>query len=327
MTRRYKPIDTTGISTYSAKDRRHKMAMAAAAGLPDAGASAAELLEALPDFLGARAFRSVVGAIVEAVRHHRPVVFAMGAHLIKVGCSPIVVDLIRRGVIKAIACNGAVAIHDVEVATLGETSEEVADTIRDGSFGMVRETMAFFDAAVGLARRESIGLGSAVGRLLIEQEAPQRGSSIFAAASEASIPACVHVALGTDTVHMSGGLSGEALGAASMYDFRLICDVVSDLGASDASPVGGVWVNIGSAVIMPEVFLKAVTVARNLGADLDAMTTASFDMIRHYRPGANVVSRPVRPGRGFEVVGQHEILLPLLRQGIIEALAAESAQL
>lgn len=326
MTRRYEPVDTSRITTFSVKNRRHKMALSGEAGLPGAGASAAELLDAFPDFLGVKALRSVVGVIVEAVRHDRPVVFATGAHLIKVGCSPIIVDLIRRGVVRAVACNGATAIHDVEVAMLGETSEEVAEAIRDGSFGMASETMEFFDTVAKLAHRESIGLGEAVGRLLVQREAPHLGSSIFAAAHQASIPACVHVALGTDTVHMSGGASGEALGAASMHDFRLICDVVSDLGAAASSPVGGVWVNIGSAVIMPEVFLKAVSVARNLGADLDAMCTANFDMIRHYRPGANVVTRPVLPGRGFEVVGHHEILLPLLRQGIIEGLAGKSAK-
>jgi len=305
------------------------MAVGGQARLTEAGASAAEVLASLPDFLGARALRCVVEAVAAAVAADRPVVCAMGAHVIKVGCGPIVADLMRRGVVTAIAGNGAVAIHDVEVALLGETSEEVAETIRDGSFGMVEETMAFFDEAARRAQADSSGLGAAVGKLLLERAVPGRDQSLFAVAAERGLPACLHVALGTDTVHVSGGLSGEAIGAASLRDFRLVCDVVSDLGAAASSTssgpaaAGGVWLNVGSAVIMPEVFLKAVAVARNLGADLDAMTTANFDMIRHYRPGVNVVGRPVRPGRGFEVIGHHEIMLPLLRQAIIDRLAAD----
>ncbi len=291
------------------------------ASLPKEGASTVELFDAFPDHLGATAFRQVARAMVDAVRADRPVVAAFGAHVIKVGCGPILVDLIRRGIVKAIACNGACAIHDIELASGGETSEEVADTIRDGSFGMVTETLRFFDDAARLAQDESIGLGAAVGRLLVDKKVSHRELSVFVAAYEAGIPATVHVALGTDTVHVSANMDGAALGAASMRDFRLICDVVSDLGAGDKSDVGGVWLNIGSAVVLPEVFLKAVAVARNLGADLDAMTTANFDMIRHYRPTQNVVLRPVARGRGFEVIGHHEIMLPLLRQAVIERLS------
>jgi hypothetical protein len=321
MSKRYQPVDLARLRTRSVRERSHKESVSRMAQLPAIGASASELIDSLPDTLAARSFRRVVTAIVEACRHDRPVVLAFGAHLIKVGCSPIVIDLIRRGVVRAIACHGACAIHDVELAMLGETSEEVADTIRDGSFGMVAETMEFFDAVGALAQEKSLGLGEAVGRLLVERDPPHRDRSLFVAAAEAAIPACVHVALGTDTVHMSPGVSGAALGTASMQDFRLICDVVADLGAKDGEQVGGVWLNVGSAVVMPEVFLKAVSVARNLGANLDAMTTASFDMLRHYRPHANVVTRPVAAGRGFEIVGHHEIMLPLLRQAIIERLS------
>jgi hypothetical protein len=274
----------------------------------------------LPDYLGAKSFRSVVTAIVEAVKHDRPVVVAFGAHLIKVGCSPILVDLIRRGIVKAIAANGACAIHDMEMATIGQTSEEVAETIGDGTFGMVAETMSFFDEAVAMAGSDEMGLGAAFGKAIAQSNAPYGDQSIFAAAHDAGIPATVHVALGTDTVHMSAKADGAEWGAATMRDFRLICDVVSDLGAAKGSDAGGVWLNIGSAVLLPEVFLKAVSVARNLGADLGAMTTANFDMIRHYRPRQNVIARPVSAGRGHEVVGHHEILLPLLRQAVIEEL-------
>lgn len=317
MTRSYKPIDLGKLKTYSIRQRRHKASVHAEASLPAPGASAAELLASFPGFLGADSFKNVVTAMVQAVQHDRPVVAAFGAHVIKVGCAPILVDLIRRGIIKAIACNGACAIHDFELATVGETSEDVDDTIRDGSFGMVAETLAAFDEVAARVRHDGIGLGAAVGRQIIECESPHRDRSIFAAACEASIPATVHVAIGTDTTHVSRGADGGALGAASMHDFRLLCDVVSDLGAVDGGDVGGVWLNIGSAVILPEVFLKAVAVARNLGANLDAMTTANFDMIRHYRPHQNVVTRPVAKGRGHELVGHHEIMLPLLRQAVI----------
>lgn len=321
MARPYQPIDPKRIKTIPIRDRSHKASVCSVAGLPEAGASSAELLASMPDYLGAKSLHAVIESIVEARLHDRPVVVAFGAHLLKVGCGPILVDLIHRGVIQALACNGACAIHDVELATTGETSEEVAETIRDGTFGMVSETMSFFDDVASLARDQSIGFGAAVGQLLIERKAPHRSQSVFAAAHEAGIPACVFVAIGTDTVHASPNADGAALGEASLRDFRLICDVVSDLGAATGGSVGGVWLNIGSAVILPEVFLKAVSVARNLGADLDCMTTANFDMIRHYRPSENVVRRPVLAGRGHEVVGHHEILLPLLRQGIIERLA------
>ena len=324
MTRKpYKPVDPAGIRTYSIRQRRHKVSTACLAGLSPAGASAAQLLGSMPDVLGVREFRATVEAMVRAVRNRRPVVFAMGAHVVKVGCSPIVVDLIRRGVVSAVACNGAFAIHDVEMATIGATSEEVAEGIRDGSFGMVSETLDFFRRAGDLAHEGGLGLGQAVGRLLVETKPTNVGASVLAAAFEASIPATVHVALGTDTVHMTDATDGAQIGAASLLDFRLLCDVAGDLGAAGDSDAGGVWLNIGSAVVMPEVFLKAVTVARNLGANLDALTTADFDMHRHYRPTVNVVTRPVARGRGHAVTGHHEILLPLLRLAVLEGLAAQ----
>ena len=324
MTKRFQPIDPKRITTYSVKERRHKASAQRGAAMPAPGASAAELLDSLPNYLGAAAFRKVVNAMVAAVRLDRPVVIALGAHVIKVGCAPIIVDLMQRGIVRALACNGAVAIHDVEMATLGETSEEVGDTIRDGSFGMVTETMEFFDTALQQAHEKKLGLGEAVGCLLGERKAPYVDQSLLARAQQLGIPATVHVALGTDTVHMSAGADGAAWGAATLRDFHLICGVVSELGAAPGSDVGGVWLNLGSAVVLPEVFLKAVSVARNCGADLEAMTTANFDMIRHYRPRANVIGRPVAPGHGHEVVGQHEILLPLLRQALIEQLSRTS---
>ncbi|HUU85274.1 MAG TPA: hypothetical protein VM243_17380 [Phycisphaerae bacterium] len=319
--REYNPVDLSALRTYSVADRAHKVSLSQMAALPPAGASAAELLASMPNVLGAREFHAVARAIVRAHRGGRPVVFAMGAHVVKVGCGPIVIDLIERGIVTAVVCNGATAIHDVEMAVLGATSEEVAETIRDGSFGMVSETMDFFTAATDLASREGVGLGQSVGRLLIQRNAPNLDCSILAAAVRAGVPACVHVAVGTDTVHMAPAADGAKIGAATLQDFRLACSVVADLGADKPDGPGGVWLNVGSAVVLPEVFLKAVSVARNLGADLDAMTTANFDMLGHYRPRVNVVRRPTASGRGHEVIGHHEILLPLLRQAVIEELA------
>jgi hypothetical protein len=263
--------------------------------------------------------------IVAARRASRPVVFAFGGHVIKTGCSRLIIDLIERGIITALATNGSGAIHDLELAETGATSEEVADTIRDGSFGMVRETCARVAQAAERGARRS-GLGRALGELLLESGAPHKDLSLFATAAQVGIPATVHVAVGTDTVHVNPELDGPALGQATLLDFQTACAVVADLGAAASGGPGGVWLNVGSAVILPEVFLKAVSVARNLGHSLEGMHTANFDMLRQYRPMQNVVGRPVAPGFGHTVTGQHEILLPLLRQAVVEELAAGEAR-
>ncbi|GAG25169.1 unnamed protein product, partial [marine sediment metagenome] len=257
------------------------------------GASAAELLASLPDFLGARELRSVALAIVAARKADRPVVFALGGHVVKVGCSPVIIDLMRRGWVSALACNGATAIHDVEAATFGQTSEDVAANLASGEFGMVSETAEFFAQAAVRGANDNVGLGRAVGQLLTERSPEHLPISLLATASELGLPATVHVAWGTDTVHMHPQVDAAAMGRASGTDFRLLCSVVQDLGADPPDAPGGVWCNVGSAVILPEVFLKAVTVARNLGARLEGMVTANFDMLGHYRPRQNVITRPV----------------------------------
>ena len=300
----YKPVNLTGIRTYSLRDREHKVQVSDHK-LPDRGSSCSDFIDSLPDFLGAQSFKRLVNEIILAYQADSPVVAAMGGHVIKVGCGPVIIDLIKRGVIKAIACNGSFAIHDVEMALFGKTSEDVTKSVLDGSFGMVHETIAFFNKAIAHSQHNN-GLGHSIGDVLIETD--KSCVSVIKTAREYDIPCCIHVALGTDTIHMAD-LDISQLANASMYDFRLLCDVVSRLG---------VWLNIGSAVIMPEVFLKAVTVARNLGAELDNLFTANFDMIQHYRPHQNVVTRPVKPGRGVQIIGHHEIMLPLLRQAIIE---------
>ncbi len=311
----------SGLRLRSVHDRPHLVDLSRFAKLPGRGATVQEWLTSLPGFLGAARLREAVAAIVAARRAKREVVFALGAHFIKVGCGPVVIDLLRRGVVTAIATNGAAAIHDVEVAMIGATSEDVGPAIRDGSFGMVRETMAFFAEAARRGAEGGRGLGRAVGELVREREMPHADFSVFAAAAEENVPATVHVAIGTDTVHMSPDLDGADVGRASLTDFHRLCAVARGLGGVGGGP-GGVWCNIGSAVILPEVFLKVVAVARNLGADLDAMNTLNLDMNQHYRPAQNVLTRPLVAGRGFNIVGHHEIMLPLLRQAIIEQLDA-----
>lgn len=313
------PLDWSRLRLKSRSTRAHKVDVAALGRPTPPGSTFAEWWAALPGFLGANELRATVDAIVAARRAGRPVVFAFGGHVIKVGGGPLVVDLIERGIVTAIATNGSGAIHDLELAETGATSEEVGDTIRDGSFGMVFETCQRMNAAA--AAGVEVGLGRALGHLLAAGSAPYRDRSVFAAAYRAGIPATVHVAIGTDTVHMAAETDGAALGAATLVDFRTLCAVVADMTAAAPGAAGGVWLNFGSAVILPEVFLKAVSVARNLGHGLDGLHTANFDMLRHYRPTQNVVQRPVAPGHGHAVIGQHEILLPLLRQAVIEALA------
>ena len=316
------PLDLSKIRMHSIHERRHIAQVEALAGAPGRGASFAEWFDSLPAFLGAERIRAVAEAIVEARRGRHPVVIGMGAHVVKVGCGPIIIDLMRRGLVTAIACNGATAIHDTEVAMIGATSEDVGANLRDGRFGMVRETAEFFAEAARMAAESGCGYGVAIGDLIRRSHMPHAGLSVLACASEMDIPATVHVAIGTDTVHMTGLADGAAIGAASLTDFRIVCDVVAGMGRTTTgekpSAVTGVWCNVGSAVIMPEVFLKAVSVARNLGADLDAIVTANLDQIRHYRPAQNVVGRPVAPGHGYDIAGHHEILLPLLRQAVVE---------
>lgn len=314
------PLDLNQLRLKSRVERTHKVEVQALAGTPAANATFTEWLASLPGFLGANSMRRIVDATANAYRARRNVLFAFGGHVVKTGCGPLIVDLIQRGIISAVATNGSGAIHDLELAQTGATSEDVAANIHTGEFGMVRETCEALNRAARLGAAGT-GLGRAVGNLLEAEQAPYRHFSILAAAVRAGISATIHVAIGTDTVHMHPDADGAAIGAASMIDFRTFCNVVGTLGA-DATATGGVFINAGSAVIMPEVFLKAVSIARNLGCDLDAMHTANFDMHTHYRPTQNVLQRPVRPGHGHSVIGQHEILLPLLRMAVIEALEA-----
>ncbi|KMY66631.1 hypothetical protein AAU61_16050 [Desulfocarbo indianensis] len=276
------------------------------------GGGLSQFLEGLPQVLAADDLRAAVGAVIQARRAQRPVIMAMGAHVIKVGLSPLIIDAMERGILTGVAFNGAGMIHDVEMALAGHTSEDVAEALADGSFGTARQTGQFINQAV--AQGQSPSLGEAVGLALNREEPPCRDLSILAAGARLEVPVTVHVSLGADIIHMHPSFDGGATGAASHYDFRLLIAQVADLK-------GGVYFNVGSAVVLPEVFLKALSAARNLGNPAQDFTTVNLDMLRHYRPLTNVVQRPVLTGgRGINLTGHHEINLPLILALVREGL-------
>ena len=301
-------IDFSKLRTHSIRERKSLVKVADFAALPGPGASCDELIASLPEILAGAWFRELVAKLRGVVDGGGDIVLAMGAHVIKCGLSPVVIDLINRGIVTAVATNGAGAIHDYEIALIGQTSEDVEEELSAGRFGMARETAAALAQAALAARRDGGGLGETLGAMIVRDDLPYAKHSVLAACVRAGIPATVHVAVGADVVHMHPGADGADIGAASLADFRTISGVVKGLA-------GGAWLNVGSAVLLPEVFLKAVAVARNLGADLDSMVTANFDMYDLYRPRTNVVKRP--SGNGYQIIGRHEIMLPLLRMALI----------
>jgi len=271
----------------------------------------ADFFESLPESLKATELQEFLQLSVEARRQGRPFHLLLGAHTIKVGLSPVIIDLMRRDIVTGLSFNSAGLIHDLEVAFFGATSEDVQAGLSDGSFGMVAETGELFADVCRLAQNRTIGLGEAAGVLINKESAPKRDYSLFSAAQSLELPATVHLSVGTDIVAQQPSFDAAAAAAASHLDFRILCAVC---GALDR---GGVVANIGSAVILPEVFLKALTVARNLGGGPSRLTTANFDMITHYRPLQNVVRRPTCDvGRGFNFVGHHELMIPLLAWGL-----------
>ena len=309
------PVDLSRVRTIPLQVRANKVSLTRFARPPKKGQSAADFLAGLPQLLAGEDFRAVVAAIVAARAAGRPVIFGFGAHVLKCGLSPVVIDLMQRGIITGLATNGSGGIHDFELALIGETSEDVAAGLKDGTFGMVKETGELMNAAINRAiDRPTAGLGALFGEYLEEIAAPNRDISVAVAARRLGLPLTVHVAIGTDIIHMHPGADGAALGRASFNDFKLLCGVVSDLS-------GGVYLNVGSAVVLPEVFLKAFTVAQNLGANLTGYTTVNMDMIAHYRSGENVVRRPAQvAGKGYTLIGRHEIMLPLLAQAVVESI-------
>jgi len=308
----YEEFDLSRIRTYPLASRTSKAHVDDFARPVIAGGSFTQWFDSLPAILGARDVRRVAGAIVDAKRRDGGIIWGLGAHVIKTGVSPVLIDLMERGYVSALATNGAGIIHDFEIALSGGTSEDVDDALGPGRFGMAEETGRLLNEAIRRGAAEQMGLGQAVAHFLAGLNAPHAGRSLAVTAHRLRIPLTVHVAIGTDVIHMHPDASGAAIGETSLRDFRYFTSAVSRLQ-------GGVYLNCGSAVILPEVFLKAIALARNQGAALDRLTTVDIDFLRMYRPQTNVVTRPVAgtKGRGISLVGHHEILIPLIAAAVI----------
>lgn len=307
------PLDLSKLETYPLASRKSKVSKEQI-GKPSApGGSFRQFWDRLPDILAGRDLRDLVSRMKRAREVDRALLWGLGAHVIKVGLSPLLVDLMERRFVQGLALNGAGIIHDFEMALVGETSEEVAEGLGAGKFGMAEETGSLLNRAINEGVAAGLGLGESVGAFLTELSPPHRKLSLLWNAYRLAIPVTVHVAVGTDIIHMHPQASGEAIGKGSLLDFRLFASLARALDG------GGVYLNFGSAVLLPEVFLKAVSVVRNLGYPLTDFSTANFDFIRHYRPRVNVVERPVMgSGRGFDFVGHHELLMPLLAAALLD---------
>jgi hypothetical protein len=312
------PLSLEAVRTYSLKDRKSKVQISHFGQAWVPGGNMRTWLHSLPRILAAESFTRVVNSLVQATRSGKMVILAMGAHAIKVGLNPILLDLMERGILKALAMNGACIIHDAEIAMAGHTSEDVSLHLGDGSFGMAEETGRFLNRAIREGAARGYGLGRAVGAMLVKEGFPHNRYSLLARAYERDIPVTVHVALGTDIIHGHPNADGAAIGKASHLDFRIFAGLVSRLER-------GVFLNLGSAVILPEVFLKALSLVRNLGHEVKRFTAVNMDFIRQYRPMTNVVERPtLEGGEGYSLVGHHEIMLPLLAAAVLEGLEAET---
>lgn len=311
------PLDFDGISTYPIAERRSKVHVGLFARPIEARDTVGAFLDTLPRILAGADLRDLVAALLRARREERPILWGMGGHVIKCGLGPVLIDLMRDGFVTGILMNGAAVIHDFEIALHGATSEEVADELGSGRFGMARETGEYLNRAINAAGRDGIGAGEGVGRFLQDPpdgvRFPHLDASVLHEAYRASIPVTVHVAIGADIIHVHPWASGEAVGRAAMRDLKLLAAMVSRLER-------GVYINLGSAVILPEVFLKALSAARNLGHTVDRITTANLDFIQHYRPRENVLKRPTqRGGRAIALTGHHEIMVPLLAAALKQA--------
>jgi Deoxyhypusine synthase len=310
---RYEEFDLAGVRTYPLASRKSKSNAAEFARRYTPGAGMAAWLDALPNILGAADFKAVAEAVRRARTESRGVLWGLGAHVIKTGVGPVIVDLMERGYVSAIATNGATVIHDFELALSGGTSEEVDESLGPGRFGMAEETGRLLNDAINQGVARGLGIGQSIGAWLSAARPPHADLSVLAAAARLEIPVTVHIGIGTDIIHMHPAASGAALGEGSLRDFRYL---VSNVGRLEH----GVYLNCGSAVVLPEVFLKAIALARNRGLSLEGLTTVNIDFIRQYRPQVNVVSRPVLGiGRGYSIVGHHEIMIPLLAAALIES--------
>jgi Deoxyhypusine synthase len=302
----YEEFDLTSVRTYPLASRKSKANAVDFARIPAPRSSVAAFVDGLPDILAGADFKAVVSALRAARDAGAGVIWGIGAHVIKTGLSPVLIDLMERGYVSALATNGAGIIHDFELALSGSTSEDVEEALGPGRFGMAEETATQLNVAIAEGVARGMGLGQSVAAYLARAKPPHAGVSLLAAAARLEIPVTVHVAIGTDIIHMHPAASGAAIGEGSLRDFRYFVANVARLK-------GGVYLNCGSAVVLPEVFLKAVALARNTGAALDGLTTVNIDFMRMYRPQTNVVTRPVAGiGKGYSLVGHHEILIPLL---------------
>ena len=313
--RRWQPVDLDQVKPIPIGQRRNIVHRDQFRPPCDPAGSIEDLFDSLPDILAASDLKAAAAAVADSLESGAPVVAALGAHVVKVGMGPLIIDLMERGVLSAIAMNGATVIHDLELALIGETSEDVEQNIADGSFGMSAETASAFRES-GLEGARGGGLGAALGHWIQSVESPHAELSMLAAAQRLGIPATVHVAFGTDIVHMHPEVAGAAMGEATSIDFRILAAVVKDLE-------NGCWLNIGSAVMMPEVFLKVVNIARNMGKSLDGITAINFDMLSHYRTSKNVLERPVH--RGISLIGHHEINLPLFRLAVLQKMSTRAS--
>jgi hypothetical protein len=311
---RYKvqPVDFTGLKTVSLAARGGKVRVEDFAAPYSKGSGVRGWLDSLPKILAGESFRAVVAALGNARANGKAILWGLGGHVVKCGLAPVLVDLMDRRYATAFAMNGSAAIHDFEIALAGQTSEDVEAVLPDGSFGSAEETGREMNRAIVCGARDGIGIGEALGRAL--ESAPHAAHSLVASAYQRSVPVTVHVAVGTDTPHTHPAADPAAIGAATHHDFRLFCSLVA--GLHD----GGVYLNVGSAVVMPEVFLKAVSAVRNLGHPLANFTTVNLDFLQHYRPRVNVVERPHAKsgGRGYALTGHHELMVPLLAAALIE---------
>jgi len=308
-------LDRRQAQTYPLAKRPSKVAVGVLPPPLEAGLSFAEFLERIPKILAGEDLRTAATAITKARKSGRAVALGMGAHPIKVGLSPLIIDLMERGILTAIALNGAGIIHDFEMAASGKTSEDVGPGLDRGKFGMAHETGAILNRTIRQGARKGLGIGEAVGSHIAKGRYPHRDRSILAAGARLGIPVTVHVAIGTDIIHMHPSADGAAIGDSSMRDFHRLTEVVAGL-------TRGVYINLGSAVILPEVFVKALNLARNLGHRVKPLTTIDLDFIRHYRPGVNVVNRPTAGGgTGLQITGHHELLFPLLMGAVLESFA------
>jgi deoxyhypusine synthase len=308
-----RPLGLEHVKTYALASRPSKVTVKDFARPLAADSSLRDFLRTLPNILAVRSLRELAAQIRRARALHKPVIWGIGGHVIKTGLAVVIADLMRRGYVTAIAANGSVLVHDAEIALVGSTSEDVDATLGAGAFGAAEETGKLLNEAASAGARDRIGMGEAMGRALLALEPAHKEHSLLCAAYELRVPFTAHVVIGADIAHFHRSVDGAALGATTHTDFRLLAELVRRMDG------GGVYLNIGSAVVLPEIFLKAVTLVRNLGHPLGDFTTANFDFIQQYRPLTNVVRRPTADGagRGYNLTGHHELMIPLLAAEII----------